>query len=95
MAQTDAQIRLRRAFRYGYFAFLALFLGLLVLIGLGFANSGFDAVLVRFSSATSVMLGALVIGLSVPIFFACWSLIASALLGVQAHQPSMLDGIRD
>ena len=95
MTQTDTQIRLRRAFRYGYFAFLALFLMLLVLFGMAVADGALGDFLGQLSSATTVMLAALVLGLSVPIFFACWSLIGSAILGVRVNTSSMLEGIRD
>jgi hypothetical protein len=95
MIQTDTQVRLRRAFRYGYFAFLVLFLALLVLLGMAVAEGDLGVFLGQLSSATSVMLAALVFGLSVPIFFACWSLIGSALLGERVSSSSMLEGIRD
>ena len=95
MTQANAQIRLRRAFRYGYFAFLALFLVLLTLVGVSVADGALDDILSRLSSATTVMLAALALGLCVPLFFACWSLIGSAILGLRAGPQSLLDGIRD
>ena len=95
MTRNDTQISLRRAFRYGYFVFLALFFVLLVLFGMFVAEGRFYDVLGQLSSATSVMLAALALGLCVPIFFACWSLIASAVLGVETKGSSMREGVRD
>ncbi|MBO9576557.1 MAG: hypothetical protein J7494_12535 [Sphingobium sp.] len=95
MPEIAAQLRLRRAFRYGYFLFLLVFLALLAGLGFFVFNGDLIGLLNRLANGMPVVLVALAVGLSVPLFFACWSLIGSAMLGMRAKRPSLLDGIRD
>jgi len=78
----SAQIRLRRAFRYGYFAFLAGAALVLTLLTLLVLNRGAVAILNAPFSDMSVwpMMALLLLGLCVPLFFACWLLVATAVL---------------
>lgn len=91
-----SQLRLRRAFRFGYFAFLGLFLVLMALFAIAALNGEVIDMLSRLiSDSSTFLLVALGLGLSVPLFFAFWSLLGSAILGLRVTPPSMLDGIRD
>jgi uncharacterized membrane protein len=75
-------LKLRKAFRLGYFLFLAVLFALMA----AFAISAVDGDLVQLignllaNNRLLLWLG-LALGLSVPAFFAVWSLIGSALLG--------------
>lgn len=95
MLMAIAQIRARQAFRYGYFGFLGAFFLLLVLVAFAGAEGTLDDALIRMASVAPMMALALVIGLAVPLFFACWSLFGAAFLGLRVHAPSLLEGIND
>ncbi len=91
-----AQLRLRRAFRYGYFAFVAVIMTLLALLGLWTLNGDLASMFARSLTDSSVlMMAGLLLGLCVPLFFAAWLLIGKVVLGVDVPRPSLMDGIRD
>jgi len=83
-----AQLKLRRAFRYGYSLFLLFFLLLFALGGFA-ALDGVFMGMVRslLSGGSATLLTALAFALSVPLFLACWSLIGSAMLGLRLDPP--------
>lgn len=90
------QLRLRRAFRYGYFAFVAIIATLLVLFGLWVFSGDTIATLVRsLSQSTALMIVALALALCVPLFFAAWLVIGAAILGHRATPRPLMDGVRD
>lgn len=97
MPQHDvARLKLRRAFRYAYCAFVAVVAALLLLLGLWIFNGDLLIVVVRSIADSSVLIvTALCLGLCVPAFFALWSLVGSAILGLGANQSSLMDGVRD
>jgi hypothetical protein len=92
----SAQLRLRRAFRYGYFAFLAIAAVLLAVLGL-WAFSGDAAITLARSIAGSpiIIIVAVALGLCVPLFFAAWLLVSSAILGNRVQHRPLMDGVRD
>lgn len=90
------QLRLRRAFRYGYFAFVAIIATLLVLLGLWAFSGDTAATLVRsLSSSTILVISALALALCVPLFFAAWLVVGAAILGDRATPRPLMDGVRD
>ena len=91
----SAQLRLRRAFRYGYFVFVAVVATLLALFALWAVSGGLAVTLARsVTASTAFVVGALGLGLSIPLFFAAWLLVGAAILG-EVRQRSLLEGIRD
>ncbi len=91
----SVQLRLRRAFRYVYFAFLAIAVASLTLLGL-WAVSG-DAASSLFSMIPDravVTMIALAVGFSVPLFFLTWLVVSSAMLGHDSRR-RFTDGLRD
>ncbi len=92
----SVQLKLRRAFRYGYFAFLAVVAGLVALLAYWAVNGNLPVVDAHMLPDDSVLLmAALILGFSVPLFFAGWLLIGSAILGQRARRASTMAGIRD
>jgi hypothetical protein len=92
----NTQLRLRRAFRYGYFAFVAIAAVLLALLAL-WTFSG-DAVITLARSIVGspiIFIVAVGLGLCVPLFFAAWLLISSAILGGRVQNLPLMDGVRD
>ena len=89
------QLRLRRAFRYGYFAFLAAVVLLLAGIVLWVARLDAAMLVFSFRSSTVLMMIVLALGLCVPLFFASWLLIGTAVMGAWRPQSSLMDGVRD
>ncbi len=91
-----AQLRLRRAFRYGYFAFVAIVVTLLALFASWLVSADMTAAFARsLSDSTILLIVAAVLGLSVPLFFAAWLLVGSVLLGDRVKTRPLMDGIRD
>ena len=90
------QLRLRRAFRYGYFAFVAIVVTLLVLFGLWAFSGDTAATLVHsLSDSTILVIIALALALCVPLFFAAWLVVGAAMLGDRATPRPLMDGIKD
>lgn len=82
MTETNvAQLRLRSAFRYGYFAFIAALAPLAVLAGC-LLVAGQTALHLAQNPDTGLLglLLAMGLGLIVPMFLAFWLLISSAVL---------------
>jgi hypothetical protein len=92
----SAQLRLRRAFRYGYFAFVGIAAVLLSLFGL-WAFSGDAAIMLARSIAGTPVIFAVAVGLGlcVPLFLASWLLVSSAILGGRIQHRPLMDGVRD
>ncbi len=93
----SAQIKLRRAFRYGYYAFVASIVLALVLLAIR-SLSGNAMALLGFPLADASlwpMMGILVLGLCVPLFFACWLLVGTAVLGRSPQLRTFTDRIAD
>lgn len=91
-----AQLKLRRAFRYGYFAFVAITAILLSCLSF-WALSGQAAIMLGRSIAGSpiIFLVALGLGLCVPLFFAAWLLVSAAILRGRVQHRPLMDGVRD
>lgn len=90
------QLRLRRAFRYGYFAFVAIIATLLVLLGLWAFSGDTAATFVRSLSDNIILVViALALALCVPLFFATWLVVGAAMLGDRATPRPLMDGVRD
>jgi len=92
----NAQLKLRRAFRYGYFAFVGITAALLAWFGF-WAFSGEAAMMMPRLIAGSpiVFIVTLGLGLSVPLFFAVWLMVSSAILGGRVQHLPLMDGVRD
>jgi hypothetical protein len=91
-----AQLRLRRAFRYGYFAFVAVAGTLLAMLGLWLLSGDVATALnTSLPVSTIFMIIALGLGLSVPLFFAAWLVVGSAILGNRLPPRPLMDGIQD
>lgn len=91
------QLSLRRAFRYGFFAFVALAVSALALLGFWIVEGDATASLLKMIPDRAVItMIALIVGLSVPLFFAAWLLVGTALLGggVSSRRP-LTDGLYD
>jgi hypothetical protein len=89
----SAQLKLRRAFRYGYFVFVAIaavLLGLLMFSGDAAINLARSIV-----GSPIIFIVAVGLGLSVPLFFAAWLLVSSAILGGRIQHRPLMDGVRD
>ncbi len=92
----SVQLRLRSAFRYGYFAFVAVVVTLLALLGLWFVNGDLARILAEaLPDRRALIMVVLASGLCVPLFFATWLLIGKAVLALAAGRPSSLDGVQD
>lgn len=86
------QIRLRRAFRYGYFAFIAVVVAFAVLLGFWlFDRDVVESIVNMMPDRDTNMMLVLAFGLCVPLFFAVWSLIGTAVLGADYRQPPLGD----
>jgi type IV secretory pathway TrbL component len=90
----STQIRLRRAFRYGYYAFVAA-AGLALLPLLARALRGDLPTFPLPDASLLPMMALLVLALSVPLFFACWLIIGTAILRRGAERRSFTKGIAD
>lgn len=91
-----AQLRLRRVFRYGYFAFVAITGAALGLFGL-WAFSGDAAVILSRSLSDSMtfLIVAVALALCVPLFFAAWLVVGVSVLGDRVRVRPLMDGVRD
>ncbi len=90
------QLKLRRAFRYGYFAFLAVVAGLLALLAYWAVNGDLPVVDVGMLPDNSVLLmAALILGFSVPLFLAGWLLIGTAILRQREGRRPPMAGMPD
>jgi len=85
---TIAQLRLRRAFRYGYGLFLLLAL-LLLACGAVAAFEGDLMSIARqlLSGGFTTLLTALFVVLAMPLFLGIWFLIGTAMLGSRRDAP--------
>lgn len=91
-----AQLRLRRAFRYGYFAFVAIVVAALGLFGLWAFSGDAAAILARsLPSSTMLFIFAIGIALCVPLFFAAWLVVGASILGDRVRVRPLMDGVRD
>ncbi|MBO9671463.1 MAG: hypothetical protein J7485_13205 [Sphingobium sp.] len=91
-----AQLRLRRAFRYGYFAFVATIVAALGLFGLWAFSGDAAAILVRsLSGSTTLLIVALALALCVPLFFAAWLIVGASVLGDRVRVRPLMDGVGD
>ncbi len=92
----EAQLRLRRAFRRGYFMFLAVLLALLAILASAVLSGALaDLLNTLLGKSSLLMIAATALGLSVPLFLAVWSLIGSAVLGFGFREPPIMEGVRD
>jgi hypothetical protein len=92
----NAQLRLRRAFRYGYFAFVAVATMLLAVLALWTFNGDAAITLARsIARSPIIFIVAVGLGLCVPLFFAAWMLVSSAILGGRVQHWPLMDGVRD
>jgi hypothetical protein len=84
MDKNSVQLRFRSAFRYGYYAFLAVMAGIVLSIFLSVDGLAFldDALL----SPVSGLIGMVGLGLVVPLFLLAWLLASFAVM------PNSIDG---
>jgi len=91
-----AQLRLRRAFRYGYFAFVAIVVTALGLFGLWAFSADAAAILARsMSGSTALLVVTVALALCVPLFFAAWLVVGASILGDRVRVRPLMDGVRE
>ena len=87
----SVQLKLRRAFRYGFYALLALVAGLLTLLGIWTVDGNLPLIDTSIlPDGKLLMVAALALAFSVPLFFAAWLLIGTAIFGLRYERPSMM-----